>query len=229
MAISDGIESYLKTLERQKALIAELGNNSGVKIPGLNVDAVIENLAQLNSDIQQTYEYYDSQAEVEASNEEQKAEAEGIIETEEQKKARRDAKKQESRKKKEETFNKYKESLGDFVQEQISIIETSVASVEEGTKNLPQNIASAIGAFAVPTAVGAAVPNYLYNWLVLFQQIKAIKIVLDDLFIRYLDMLIAADKIKFALPNPILNLLEKLTAVQQLIDAAIPQRPNQPE
>jgi hypothetical protein len=229
MAINEGIASYLETLERQKSLIVQLGSSSGVKIPGLNVDSVIENLAQLNEDLQKTYEYYDSQAELEASNEEQKAEAEGTIETEEQKKARRDAKKQEAKKKREETFNKYKESLGDFVQEQISIIETSVAAVEEGTKNLPQNIASAILAFGVPTAVGAAVPNYLYNWLVLFQQIKAINVVLKDLFSRYLDMLIAADKIKFALPNPILNLLEELTLIQEEIDSAIPQRPNQPE
>jgi len=132
MAISDGIVSYLATLERQKALIVQLGSNSGIKIPGLNVDSVIENLAQLNSDLQQTYEYYDSQAEVEASNEEQKAAEAGIVETEEQKKARRDAKKQEAKKKRQEVYDKYKKSLEDFVQEQISIIETSAASVEEG-------------------------------------------------------------------------------------------------
>ena len=225
MAISDGIGSYLKALERQKSLIAELGSNSGVKIPGLNVDSVIENLAKLNADLQQTYDYYDSQINVEASKEEQSAAEAGTIETEAQKKARIDSKKQEAQKKKEETFNRYKESLGDFVQEQISIIETSIASIEEGTKTLPEKIAVAVSTAALPASLPPGVPNPIYNIGVLYQQIKSIKVVLDDLFSRYLTMLIAADKIKFALPGKIIQLLEKLTVLQDkisVVDIKIP-------
>lgn len=217
MAISDGIASYLEALQRQKDLIAQIGNNSGVSIPGLNVDAVIQNLAKLNSDLQQTYDYYNSQAEVEATNEEQAAEASGIVETEEDKKARRDAKKQEAKKKIDETYEKYKSSLGDFVQEQISIIENSVASIEEGTKTLPVKIAEAISTAALPAALPPGLPNPAYNILIFSQQVKAIKVVLDDLISRYLSLLIAADKIKFALPSKIIQLLSVLTEIQNTI------------
>lgn len=217
MAVTEGIESYLAALQRQKDLIAQIGNNSGVGIPGLNVDAVIENLAKLNSDLQQTYDYYNSQAEVEATNEERAAEAAGVVETEEDKKARRDAKRQEAKKKREEIYAKYKSSLGDFVQEQISIIENSVASIEEGTKALPVKIGEAISTAALPAALPPGLPNPAYNILIFSQQVKSIKVVLDDLFSRYLSLLIAADKIKFALPGKIIKLLEVLTEIQNSI------------
>lgn len=219
MAISEGIASYLEALQKQKDLIAQIGNSSGVNIPGLNVDAVIENLARLNSDLQQTYEYYDSLAESEADKEEREAEAAGIVESEEDKRARRDAKKQEAKKKREETFSRYKSSLGDFVQEQISIIENSVASIEEGTKALPVKIGEAISTAALPAALPPGLPNPAYNLLIFSQQVKAIKVVLDDLFSRYLSLLIAADKIKFALPTKVIQLLEVLTQIQNTIPA----------
>ena len=138
---------------------------------------------------------------------------------------KKDAEIAAAQKKKEETFNRYKESLGDFVQEQISIIETSIASIEEGTKTLPEKIAVAVSTAALPASLPPGVPNPIYNIGVLYQQIKSIKVVLDDLFSRYLTMLIAADKIKFALPGKIIQLLEKLTVLQDkisVVDIKIP-------
>jgi hypothetical protein len=222
MAVSDGIASYLKALENQKALISSLGSSSGGKIPGLTVDAVIKNLAKLNTDLKQTYDYYDSQIEVEASNEEQKAADSGIVETEAQKKARRDAKKKEAKKKGKEIYDRYKKTLEDFVQEQISIIQVNYGIIKQETKDLPKIIALAITTSLLPTAVGAAVPNYAYNLGVLYQNLQAIKRSLGNIKSSFLNILIAADKIKFALPSSVTETLEKIINLESLVSKKSP-------
>ena len=220
---------YLKALQEQKKLISELGS-SGLKIPGLNVAQIAKTLAELDQNLKDTIQYYKDLADQEAAKEEQQQADAGVVETEEQKKARRDKKIQESLKKVEDIEKKYVESLKDFIQEQISIIEVNAGIITKEVATIPKTIILAGITAAQPTAVGAAVPNYLYNAGIFFQNLSAIGRSLGTIKTAFLNMLIAADKIKFALPTGITGLLQRILSIEQTLEAKKPKESefNQP-
>ena len=220
---------YLKALQEQKKLISELGS-SGLKIPGLNVEEIAKTLAELDQNLKDTIQYYKDLADQEAAKEEQQQADAGVVETEEQKKARRDKKIQEALKKVEDIEKKYVESLKDFIQEQISIIEVNAGIITKEVATIPKTITLAGITAAQPTAVGAAVPNYLYNAGIFFQNLSAIGRSLGTIKTAFLNMLIAADKIKFALPTGITGLLQRILSIEQTLEAKKPKESefNQP-
>ena len=220
---------YLKALQEQKKLISELGS-SGLKIPGLNVAQIAKTLAELDQNLKDTIQYYKDLADQEAAKEEQQQADAGVVETEEQKKARRDKKIQEALKKVEDIEKKYVESLKDFIQEQISIIEVNAGIITKEVATIPKTIILAGITAAQPTAVGAAVPNYLYNAGIFFQNLSAIGRSLGTIKTAFLNMLIAADKIKFALPTGITGLLQRILSIEQTLEAKKPKESefNQP-
>ena len=229
MAITEAEVLYLESLQEQKKLISELGS-SGPKIPGLNVEAIALKLAELDTNLQDTIQYYKDLADQEAAKEEQQQADAGVVETEEQKKARRDKKIQEALKKVEDIEKKYVESLKDFIQEQISIIEVNAGIITKEVATIPKTITLAGITAAQPTAVGAAVPNYLYNAGIFFQNLSAIGRSLGTIKTAFLNMLIAADKIKFALPTGITGLLQRILSIEQTLEAKKPKESefNQP-
>jgi hypothetical protein len=213
---------YLKALQEQKKLISELGS-SGLKIPGLNVAQIAKTLAELDQNLKDTIQYYKDLADQEAAKEEQQQADAGVVETEEQKKARRDKKIQEALKKVEDIEKKYVESLKDFIQEQISIIEVNAGIITKEVATIPKTITLAGITAAQPTAVGAAVPNYLYNAGIFFQNLSAIGRSLGTIKTAFLNMLIAADKIKFALPTGITGLLQRILSIEQTLESKKPK------
>jgi hypothetical protein len=82
---------------------------------------------------------------------------------------------------------------------------------------LPKTISLAITTALQPAAVGAAVPNPLYNLGILFQNLQSIKRSLDNIKSSFLNILIAADKIKFALPGPVIDILERIVNIEDLL------------
>ena len=212
---------YLKALQEQKKLISELGS-SGLKIPGLNVAQIAKTLAELDQNLKDTIQYYKDLADQEAAKEEQQQADAGVVETEEQKKARRDKKIQEALKKVEDIEKKYVESLKDFIQEQISIIEVNAGIITKEVATIPKTIILAGITAAQPTAVGAAVPNYLYNAGIFFQNLSAIGRSLGTIKTAFLNMLIAADKIKFALPSSITNILQEVLRIETTLKSSAP-------
>jgi len=226
-------QQYLENLKRQKQLISDLGSSSGSKLlreNGLDVDSVAKNLAELDQNLKKTREYYESLAESEILSEEQSQTNAGITETEEQKEERRRRKRQEVLKKEEESVNNFIESQRDFIQEQISIIEVNYAIIEQETKSLPKTISLAIVTSFQPAAVGAAAPNPLYNLGILFQNLQAIRRSLGNIKSSFLNILIAADKIKFALPGPVIDILERIVNIEDLLkkDSPSEESINQP-
>ena len=213
---------YLKALQEQKKLISELGS-SGLKIPGLNVAQIAKTLAELDQNLKDTIQYYKDLADQEAAKEEQQQADAGVVETEEQKKARRDKKIQEALKKVEDIEKKYVESLKDFIQEQISIIEVNAGIITKEVATIPKTITLAGITAAQPTAVGAAVPNPLYNAGIFFQNLSAIGRSLGTIKTAFLNMLIAADKIKFALPTGITGLLQRILSIEQTLESKKPK------
>jgi hypothetical protein len=222
-------QQYLENLKRQRELILSL-SSSGPKLPGLNVENIARNLAGLDKNLSKTIEYYKSLAESEIVNEEQVQINSGITETEEQKEERKRRKRQEAFKKEEESVNNFVESQRDFIQEQISIIEVNYSIIEQETNSLPKTISLAITTALQPAAVGAAVPNPLYNLGILFQNLQSIRRSLGNIKSSFLNILISADKIKFALPGPVIDILERIVNIEDLLkkDSPSEESINQP-
>jgi len=222
MAITEAELAYIKALQEQKKLITTL-SSSGPSIPGLSVEDVAKKLAELDTNLQETIKYYNDLADREAAKEEQEKADAGIKETDEEKRARRKKKRDEAFKKGEEMIAKYIEAQRDFIQEQIAIIEVNAGIITKEVATIPKTITLAGITAAQPTAVGAAVPNYLYNAGILFQNLSSIGRSLGTIKTAFLNMLIAADKIKFALPTEITGLLQKILNIEQTLEAKKPK------
>jgi hypothetical protein len=214
--------AYLKALEEQKKLISDLGS-SGLQITGLSVEEIAKTLAELDQNLSDTIQYYKDLADQEAAKEEQEQADAGIVETEEQKKARRDKKTQEALKKVEDIGKKYVESLKDFIQEQISIIEVNAGIISKEVPTLPKTIIQAITTSLQPAVIGVGVPNPLSNLGILFQNLSSIGRSLGTIKTAFLNMLIAADKIKFALPTEITGLLQKILNIEETLKKRKPK------
>jgi hypothetical protein len=212
---------YIEALKKQKKLISELGSSS--PIPGLSVEQVAKNLAELDQNLSKTINYYKEQAEKEADKEEQAAANSGVEETPQQKEARRKKKREEAASKGKEIINNYVESQRDFIQEQISIIEVNYGVIGKEVSDLPQTITLATATSLQPAAIGTAVPNPIFNLGLLYQTISGIRRSLGNIKTAFLNMLIAADKIKFALPEPITGLLQKILSIEKTLGSKSPK------
>lgn len=207
------IEEYQKALQEQKKLITNL-SSSGPAIPGLNVEDVAKRLAELDTNLQDSVNYYKDLADQERIKEELDALNSGIVESAEAKSARVERKRKQAEEESKKIVDGYIESQRDFIQEQIAIIEVNTAVIESEVTSLPLTISAAVVTASLPTAVGLAVPNYLYNLGVFLQSLKGFAATLKLIKTAFLNVLIAADKIKFVLPKPITELLEKITNIE---------------
>lgn len=207
------IEEYQKALQEQKKLITNL-SSSGPAIPGLNVEDVAKRLAELDTNLQDSVNYYKDLADQERIKEELDALNSGIVESAEAKSARIERKRKQAEEETEKIVDGYIESQRDFIQEQIAIIEVNSAVIQGEVESLPALIIAAGITASLPTAVGLAVPNYLYNIGVFLQSLKGFAATLKLIKTAFLNVLIAADKIKFVLPEPITILLNKITAIE---------------
>lgn len=215
------LTDYINDLKAQKELIKEL-SNSGPSIKGLTIDEILLRLAELDENLTKTIEYYNAKAEADAKKEEEEAANSGVQETDQQKEERRRKKREEAAKKIKETTDRFIETQRDYVQEQIAIIRVNWGVVQEETSEIPQIIPLAIATAAQPAAVGAAVPNPFYNIGVLFQTLKAIKRSLNNIKAAFLNILIAADKIKLALPKEVTETFAKILSIQELLGKTSP-------
>ena len=95
---------------------------------------------------------------------------------------------------------------------------------------LPKTIALATTTSLQPAALGAAAPNPIFNLGLLYQTIKAIRRSLGNIKTAFLNMLIAADKIKFALPSSVTNILQQILSIEKTLESKKPKESefNQP-
>ena len=223
MAITEAAALYIEALQKQKKLITDL-SNSGPDIPGLDVEAIALKLAELDTNLQETIKYYNDLADREAAKEEQEKADAGIKETDEEKRARRKKKRDEALKKGKDIVEKYVEAQRDFIQEQIAIIEVNYDVIKDEIVELPNTITLATTTSLQPAAVGAAVPNPIFNLGVLYQTIKSIMRSVGTIKTAFLNMLIAADKIKFVLPPAITGLLQKILDIETTLKSSAPSK-----
>lgn len=215
------IEEYQKALQEQKKLITNL-SSSGPAIPGLNVEDVAKRLAELDINLQDSVNYYKDLADQERIREELDALNSGIVESAEAKSARVERKRKQAEEESKKIVDGYIESQRDFIQEQIAIIEVNTGVIQSELSDLSTTIPLATVTAAQPAAIGAALPNPFFNLGNLLQTFKGILRSLKFIKTSFLNILIAADKIKFVLPEPITRLLNEIITVESKLKSDSP-------
>lgn len=119
-----------------------------------------------------------------------------------------------------ELVEKYKETIRDEVNAQIMTIKMAFAQVKDGIQLLTETVTGAIATIAIPPAIGTppVLPNPAYALLEAKQKKSQLSSALNTLLLSFGMILVAATKIKFDLPDAVLDLLSALTATKSLID-----------
>ena len=116
-------------------------------------------------------------------------------------------------------LERFKNTLKSYVDEQIAVIKTSYAEVKEGISLLKETIASTIATTVIPPAIGTppVAPNPAYALAENKQKINNLVIIITGLVSSFLQMLSAAAKIDFEIPDSVIVLLNALIDIKKLI------------
>lgn len=191
------------SLEKQISLVEESGM-LGESIPGLELDLILENLAQKSDELKSQYDAIEAQIEENVSRgmprEQARAEAESQIES---------------------IKKTAKEGLKQPVVEQITIIKQQYKVVKEGLKSIPEDVTAVAANILLPPAISVppAAPNPLYAINLAATSKNALSSTLSTMIIAFTEMVKAANIIQFVLPVPILSLYESIKELSSLIDS----------
>lgn len=191
------------SLEKQISLVEESGM-LGESIPGLELDLILENLAQKSDELKSQYDAIEAQIEENVSRgmprEQARAEAESQIES---------------------IKKTAKERLKQPVVEQITIIKQQYKVVKEGLKSIPEDVTAVAANILLPPAISVppAAPNPLYAINLAATSKNALSSTLSTMIIAFTEMVKAANIIQFVLPVPILSLYESIKELSSLIDS----------
>jgi hypothetical protein len=227
------------SLEPQIQLLNKLGN-LGSSIPGLNIDPIIENLVEKSEELKTITESIDSEEEEENEREtrsekrkERKDEKErkkaGKTEKTEQekeaKKAEREKKREEFKKKAEEKKKKiiedYKKNIRKTVQEEIDIIKQNYKVFKDAIESIPPDVSALIANIFLPPGITAppGVFNPIYAYNIAKQGKNTLGRTLNSSIVAFSQVLKAATAIKFQIPKSILDLFDKISAVNSVISS----------
>lgn len=123
----------------------------------------------------------------------------------------------ETKKEKDALMERFAIVAAPLVNEQIAIIKTAYAEIQDGIKIIKQNVSSAIASIAIPPALGPVGPNPAYALLEAKQKVGAWGLIVAGLMSTFLTLLNAAGKIEFVLPDVVLGLAEKIIDLQTLL------------
>jgi hypothetical protein len=182
------------SLEKQKQLIASSGS-LGLSIPGLSIDPIVKNIMDKSAELKSHKEMIE---------EEKK-------ENEERGMNKEDAKK-EAETKLKEVIEKYKKSIKEAAEEQIILIKQHYKNFKEGLESIPSDVKAVIANIALPPAISVppGSPNPIYALNLAKTAKSSISGTLSTIIISFTEILKAANKILFVLPEPILSLFQKV-------------------
>lgn len=190
------------SLEKQKQLVEESGA-LGLSIPGLSIEPIIKNIMDKSSEIK---------AHKEMIEEEKKENEERGMKKEEAKK--------EAEAKLKEVTEKYKESIKEAAKEQITLIKQHYKNFKDGLESIPEDVKAVIANIALPPAISVppAAPNPIYAINLAKTAKSSIAGTLSIIIISFTEILKAANKILFVLPESILSLFEKVKMASGIIN-----------
>jgi|LakMenEpi03Aug12_release.lakeMendotaPanAssembly.Ray.scaffolds.fasta_scaffold1067553_1 hypothetical protein len=186
-------------LQKMDDLIAALGKETKFPVPGLDKDKIIEEIAKNNEQLSGYSEELDRQKETGEKTPE---------EAEEEKK---------------KILDDFKKTLEPSVNEQVAVIQNNYTLIQKSTKQLTENVASAIASTAIPPAIGAppVAPNPAYAVVENKQKKNLLLSILSTMKKAFLDLIAAARKIAFPLPDSVLTLGESIGKLESVV-ATIP-------
>jgi hypothetical protein len=190
------------SLEKQKKLVEESGA-LGLSIPGLSLEPIIKNIMEKSDELKTQKEMIEEE----------------IKENQERGMKREDAKK-EGEKKLKELIDGYKKNLKESVEEQITLIKQNYKNFKEGLESIPEDVKAVIANIALPPAISVppAAPNPIYAINLAKTAKNSIAGTLSVIIISFTEILKAANKILFVLPEPILSLFEKVKTTSEIIN-----------
>jgi hypothetical protein len=182
------------SLEKQKKLVEESGA-LGLSIPGLSLEPIIKNIMEKSGELKAQKEMIEEE----------------IKENQERGMKKEDAKK-EGEKKLKELIDGYKKNLKESVEEQITLIKQHYKNFKEGLESIPEDVKAVIANIALPPAISVppAAPNPIYAINLAKTAKSSIAGTLSVIIISFTEILKAANKILFVLPEPIVSLYEKV-------------------
>lgn len=186
-------------LQKMDDLVASLGKGTKFSIPGLNTDKIIEDLAKKNEQLS------------------------GYLEELERQKEAGEKTPEEIEEEKKKILDNFKKTLEPSVNEQIAVIQNNYTLIQDSTKQLTENVASAIASTAIPPAIGAppVAPNPAYAIVENKQKKNLLLSILSTMKKAFLDIVAAARKIFFPLPDSVLILGESIGKLESVV-ATIP-------
>lgn len=188
-------------LEAQIALIDTLGN-MGEKLPGLDLDKIIENIAKKAEAIKAQYEAIQEEVD-ELRNRDR-------ITKEEAKKMVKD--------KIKAIIDEYKEKIRQMVNDAINEIQSAWKEIKTQIKQIPKDVKNAIKAIALPPAIGPVGPNPLYAITIAAQTKSLLVAILNALATNLIKLLKAATMILFEVPSPVIVAGETIKTLATILN-----------
>jgi hypothetical protein len=191
------------SLAEQKRLVEQAGE-LGESLPGLNLNSILENIVKNSKE-------FKAQSDI--------AEQE-VNENVERGQSREEARKEANRKIKQ-TRDIYKESIREAAIEQITIIKQQYRIFKEGLERIPADVKLVIANIALPPAITAppGAPNPIYALNIAKTAKSALAGTLSIIIFAFTEILKAANKIFFVLPQSLLSLYEKLKTTSNILNS----------
>ena len=189
--------------EKQKEMFNQTGE-LGDKIPGLDKDKVIEELAKNEPTIKQSIGKIEQGA-----NEDVEL---GMSEEEATKKAKGEIKKM---------INGYKKNIEDFVNTRIIEINQQYTVFKKSVESIPDDVKGVIANLTQPATVTAppGAPNPLYAVNLAKSTKNAISITLSAAIAAFAVVLKLCTELKFKLPDSILSIFDKISGFSKLLNS----------
>jgi len=173
-----------------KSSLDDLINSDGsVSIPGLEFDPIVDNMVENN---------YKDQLEDSLTDEERNN-------------------------KKEQLVKYYKDKSGEEIEQNINIIKSNFISAKDGLSFVSESAAATIASNAIPSVitVGAATStaNPVYSLIENKQKKNTLLAMLKNIGNFLVNLLSAAIKILFQVPDSVMSLVKTLTTTKQIVNA----------
>jgi hypothetical protein len=191
------------SIAKQKELIEKSGE-LGLPIPGLSITPIIAAIAKNSAELKAYYK---------AVEDERKENEERGMDKEQAKK--------EAKEKTKEILKKFKETIKQFVIEQIALIKQQYKIFMDGLKRIPADVKTAIMNIALPPAISVppGAPNPLYALNIASQTKNALAGTLGIIILAFTEILKAATKIEFVLPEPLLVSFEQIKIAATVVNS----------
>lgn len=119
------------------------------------------------------------------------------------------------------TVENYKKSLRDFVKAELKKMKDNITVFTKAAKAIPEDVASAIAAIALPPAIGAppVAPNPAYAILLAKQVKNALSVTLSSAVVAFGFVMAGALLLKIELPEPLVTTYTVLLSLSTVINS----------